>query len=568
VATTLRARQRSTIGIGAAALVVTLALVASACSSSGSSGSSGTNSSSAPPTTEGTPQAGGSVTWGLPAETSGGWCLPEAQLAISGEQVARAIYDTLTVPDSTEHYVGMLAESVTGNATNTQWTIKLRPGIKFSDGTALDATVVKNNLDAYRGAYPARQPLLFKFVFGAYMKNVTVVDPMTVQVDTVPWTAFPAYLYGGGRVGIMGQAQLDDKNACATHLVGTGPFIEKSWKRNDSFVADKNPNYWRKDAKGVQLPYLNSITFKPIVESAQMLNGIQSGNLSLTLDDGAINIVQYRKLASSHKIQLTESLKYPELAYTLFNVTTLPFSDKNARLAFAYGVDAKTENKLRNKNVSDLAQGPFGPGVMGYLKDSGLPSYDPAKAKSYVAAYKKDTGKDLSFTYLSPGTDPEGIKTIDLIKTYMSQIGVKMGVKVVDESQGINDVIGKQFQATAWRNHPGFDPDSEFVWWHCDNPSGTCDNLVNFGGFNDPVINKALDDGRKDTSVAARTKDYETVNREFAKQLYDAWGWYSDWTIPAQNNVHGIDNLALPNGAAPFPGFTSGIDPAGVWVSK
>ena len=568
VATSLRARQRSTIGIGAAALVVALALVASACSSSGSSGGNANGSTNSPTTTEGKPVSGGSVVWALPAETSGGWCLQESQLAISGEQIARAIYDTLTVPDANEHYVGMLAQSVTGNAANTQWTIKLRPNIKFSDGTALDATVVKNNLDAYRGVYANRQPLLFKFVFGAYIKSTTVIDPMTVQVDTVPWTAFPAYLYGAARVGIMGQSQLDDKTSCASKLVGTGPFTEKSWKRNDSFVAVRNPNYWRKDQNGVQLPYLQQITFKPIVESAQMYNGIAAGNISLALDDGAINIVQYRQLAAAKKIQLTESQKFPELAYTLFNVTEAPFNNINARLAFAYGVDGNTENKLRNKDVSPLAQGPFGPGVMGYLKNSGLPSYDPAKAKTYVAKYKQETGKDLSFTYLSPGTDPEGIKTIDLIKTYMSQIGVNMGVKVVDESQGINDVIGKQFQATAWRNHAGFDPDTEFVWWHCDNPTGTCDNLVNFGGFNDPVINKALEDGRSATSVAQRTKDYEDINREFAKQVYDAWGWYSDWTIPAQNNVHGIDNLPLTNGAAPFGGFTSGIDPAGVWVSN
>ena len=95
----------------------------------------------------------------------GGWCLPEAQLAISGIQVARAIYDTLTAPDENGEIKPFLAESVEPNADNTAWTIKLRDGIKFHDGTALDATVVKNNLDAYRGAYPARQPLLFVFMF-------------------------------------------------------------------------------------------------------------------------------------------------------------------------------------------------------------------------------------------------------------------------------------------------------------------------------------------------------------------------------------------------------------------
>ena len=86
-----------------------------------------------------------------PPRRSGGFCLPEAQLAISGEMVVRAIYDTLTIPNSEGEYVPYLAESVTPNDDFTEWTIKLRDGVKFHDGIDADAEVVKNNLDAYRG---------------------------------------------------------------------------------------------------------------------------------------------------------------------------------------------------------------------------------------------------------------------------------------------------------------------------------------------------------------------------------------------------------------------------------
>ena len=562
MATTLRARHRLTI----TAMVVALGITAAACSSSGS-GKSGTGNTTTP-TTAGTAQSGGSVTFALPAETSGGWCLQEGQLAISGIQVARAIYDTLVVPDANEKYVPFLAESVTPNADSTVWTIKLRDGIKFHDGTALDATVVKNNIDAYRGSYKGRSPLLFSFVFKAYIHDTKVIDPLTVEVDTVPWSSFPAYLYSSGRLGIAAQSQLDDSKTCASKLVGTGPFKMQDWKRNDHFTAVKNPDYWRKDAKGVQLPYLDSITFKPIVESAQMVNGIQAGGVDLALDDGPINIVQYRDLAKTDKINLTESTKYPELSYTLFNVTKDPFNNKNARLAVAYAVDREQQNKLRNKGILELASGPFGPGVMGYLKDTGLPEYDPVKAKDYAAKYKQETGHDISFTYLSAGTDPEGLKTIALIKTYVEKVGIKMTVKTVDESQGINNVIAKNFDAVGWRNHPGYDPDTEWVWWHCDNATVPCDNPVNFNGFNDDVINKALEDARGSTDQAKRQADYETINKRFASEVYNGWGYWDDWTIPAQKKVHGIGNLPLPDGSAPFPGLTSGIDPAGIWVTQ
>ena len=78
---------------------------------------------------------------------------------------------------------------------------------------------------------------------------------MTVVVTTkTPWPAFPAYMYGSGRFGIMAQAQLDDPATCDTKLIGTGPFKLKEWQINDHLTAEKNPDYWMKDGDGKQLP--------------------------------------------------------------------------------------------------------------------------------------------------------------------------------------------------------------------------------------------------------------------------------------------------------------------------
>ena len=95
--------------------LLALVLIASACgggddddSSSGGGGGGGR----ANPPTRARPSPGGEITYGLEAETASGWCLPEAQLAISGIQVARAIYDTLTAPDENGEIKPFLAESV------------------------------------------------------------------------------------------------------------------------------------------------------------------------------------------------------------------------------------------------------------------------------------------------------------------------------------------------------------------------------------------------------------------------------------------------------------------------
>ena len=170
-------------------------------------------------------QRGGSVRYAVEAETGDGWCLQEAQLAISGILVARAIYDTLTAPNSEGEYVPYLAEAVEPNDDFTQWTITVREDVTFHDGSDLTAEVVKNNLDAYRGAEGghARSPLLFLFVLDN-IESVEVSGERDVVVTTkVPWVAFPAFLYSSGRLGITGQAQLDDTEGCSRNLIGTGP---------------------------------------------------------------------------------------------------------------------------------------------------------------------------------------------------------------------------------------------------------------------------------------------------------------------------------------------------------
>src|SRR5258706_1205436 len=167
-----------------------MAMLIAACGSSSKTPSKGPATTGSAPTAKngGKPTPGGSVTMALPAESTGGWCLPEAQLAVSGIQVARAIYDYLAVPDDKNQYVPDLADKITPNANFTSWTIHIRSGIQFHDGTPLNGAVVKDNLDAYRGQFkdaagnPIRNPLLFTFVFDD-VKAVSLVDPMTVRVD-------------------------------------------------------------------------------------------------------------------------------------------------------------------------------------------------------------------------------------------------------------------------------------------------------------------------------------------------------------------------------------------------
>jgi peptide/nickel transport system substrate-binding protein len=539
------------------AVLLAFAVVGAACGGGGDDDDGdGTGGEDAE---EGAPTPGGRVVYGLEAETTDGWCLPEAQLAISGIMVTRAIYDTLTRPNAEGEVEPWLAESVEPNDDYTEWTITLRDGVTFHDGSELDAEVVKNNLDAYRGQYPARSPLLFIFTFGN-IDTVEVVDPLTVSVTMIePWVAFDSYLHGSGRVGIMAQSQLDDEQNCATELVGTGPFQFVDWVPNQRFVAEKNPDYWATDEEGNQLPYLDGIEFRPIVEVAQRVNALQSGEINTMHTSDPETIASLRELDEAGDIKLTESDQFGEVSYIMLNAAEPPFDDIRVRQAVAHAFNFEDYNAIRGRGILTRAAGPFAPGNIGHLEDTGFPEYDPEEAARLVEEYQEDTGQSLRFTY----TTTQAAATIADAQIFREQagaVGMDVEIVTVDQSTQIDRAISGDYKAIGWRNHPGGDPDGQYVWWQGGSP-------VNFGNFDDPEINRLLDEGRSTEPGPERDELYEELNERFAEQVWNMWNYYTPWSIATTDEVNGVMGEG-PSGGDPFPGLAVGNEVMYMWVDQ
>jgi len=541
--------------------VLILSLVAAACGGSGSESGGGGGGGDDGAADAGQPTPGGKVTYALEAENSEGWCLPEAQLAIAGIQVARSVYDTLTAPNETAEYVPYLAKSLTSNADFTQWTVTLREGITFHDGSALDATVVKNNLDAYRGTYPARSPLLFRFVF-ANIADVAVVDPLTLTITTnTPWASMPAALYGSGRIGIMAQAQLDDAATCDTKLIGTGPFKLVNWTQNESFQAEKNPDYWQKDADGVQLPYLDEIEFKPVPEASARINGLLAGDTNAIQVSGGEQIDDLRNATADGQISSFESDKFAEVTFGQFNTSKAPFNSRTARLAAIKSIDMETFNQTRNLGVLQNANGPFAPGGIGYEEDTGYPTYDLEGAKDLVAQYKQETGEDLEFTLIGVPDAATGA-SMALVQQMGQKAGIKVNIQTLEQAALVSTAIAGDFQAMVFRNYPGGDPDAQYNWWKSGSP-------VNFAKFSDPTIDSLLDQGRATADKDERQKIYGDINKQFGAEGYSLWLQWVMWDIGTATDVFGVLGPDLPDGGgAPFPGLATGHPVLGMWVKS
>jgi peptide/nickel transport system substrate-binding protein len=107
------------------------------------------------------------------------------------------------------------------------------------------------------------------------------------------------------------------------------------------------------------------------------------------------------------------------------------------------------------------------------------------------------------------------------------------------------------FQAQGWRNHGGLDPSENWYWWS----SGTANPInpeagelaLNFGRFQDPEIDAALQQIQSNPDAAARQEAAETVNREFGQHAYNHWLWWTVWGVIANPRVQNITDLPIPD---------------------
>jgi peptide/nickel transport system substrate-binding protein len=184
------------------AFAVVVALAAVACGDDGGGDAStssttagGTGATTVPATTV-APKVGGSVTMGVYIEPSGLDPVVAQGGGTGGNHEMGAIYDTLMrIDPATKTFVPQLAESLTSNADGSEFTLKLRPGVKFSDGTDYDADAVVFGIKRHTQYGSALAGLV------SAIKEYTVVDKLTVKFTlTTPWPNFP-YLLGALRRG-------------------------------------------------------------------------------------------------------------------------------------------------------------------------------------------------------------------------------------------------------------------------------------------------------------------------------------------------------------------------------
>lgn len=526
-----------------------VALVTGACSSSGSSNTeapTGTEPAAKSDVTlaaEGQPKVGGKLVYGVEAE-SDGFDPTRDRWAISGTQIGLAIYDPLTAYDADSNAKPYLAESLTPNADYTQWVVKLRPNVLFHDGTSLNADAVKQSFEKYMDSMLTKPAL-------ADLSSVEAQDPLTVVFHMrAPWASFPATLTG--QLGMaVAPATLNDPDG-QRHPIGTGPFVFQKWVPDSNVTVSRNPNYWRKDATGTQLPYLDAVEFRPIPDVQARNNALLSGDITMMHTNNPDYIMNLRDLAQAGKIQLVEDRGESEEDFVMLNNASPPFDNLIARQAVAYATDRNQFNAVIGRNVLEPADNVFTVRSKYYV-DTPFPGLDLAKATDLTHQYEQQAGKPLAFTLTDCGTDVVNKNETSLLQQQYQAAGMKVDVKMVEQSTCIVNTITGDFQAVIWRQFGSPDPDYDRVWWTSENAAPVGQFALNMARLRDPQLDAALDKGRSTTDEAVRHDAYAIVQQRFAEDLAYIWLDHSLWVIAASNSVRGITNGPLPDGGPSLP---------------
>jgi peptide/nickel transport system substrate-binding protein len=465
-----------------AAVAVVLCLFATACGG----GTGGTTTTSG----EGTPKAGGTLTFALESE------LRTLDPVVSTQLVERTVfyqmYESLVTIDDKLNIKPGLATSWATSSDGLTYTFTLRKGVKFHDGTDFNAAAAKANFDRIQAS--ATSPRKSEL---ANLDTSEAKDPQTLVLHLKkPDATLLAQLVD--RAGMMLSPAAVAKAGANLGLnpvgAGSGPFTFVEWKRDDHLTLKKTAGYWGKAA------YLDQITYKPITNDDARATGLKTGDLDM------IRVAAGKDVAG---LKSDSSLIYkniPSLGFQgieLFHGPSSPFADKAKAQAVAQAVDRAQVLKNIFFGIGVVSYGPIPPSSWAF--DAGEKIYDkadPNKAKA--------TATGFSFTLKTPNT-PDNIQEAQLIKDQLAKAGITANIQTEEFGQILTDTEAGKFDAALVGWSGRIDPDGNtYSWFH----TGGGNNQAH---YSNATVDKALEDARTTTDQSKRKQFYDQAQTQLVQ---------------------------------------------------
>ncbi len=379
--------------------------------------------------------------------------------------IQRMIMDGLFGFDDEMNIIPMLATGYEANDDATEFTITLREGISFTDGTPWDADAALANFEKWDDETLGLKRTTF---LSGVLDTFEKVDDYTIKVTlTESFGAFISNLAHPACV-VMSPVQIAaGVDVCATAPVGTGQYKFVEWIEGDHLTLELNPDWWGYDADicgGTALADsdagFKTITFRPVTESATRVAMIQSGDAQIiwSTPTESVSVLEADPNVNSYA---EEGLV---VRYLMMNTQKEIFSDKRVRQAIDYAIDKEAYISVVKNGLATTADSLIAPAVQ-YYKGNELREYDVEKAKELLAEAGYPDGFTTTLMYANTTANQ---KQAEFLKQQLAEVGITVelnGMESAILNERIQDVDVPGSEAEVEMYIVGWSPSTGDADW-------------------------------------------------------------------------------------------------------
>ncbi|MFZ5942591.1 MAG: ABC transporter substrate-binding protein [Bacillota bacterium] len=426
--------------------------------------------------------------------------------------VARNILNTLVdyEDDNTDIIPGLAKSWGPKDKDGLVWTFNLREGVKFHDGTALNAEAVKFNFDRwmfednpYRHEGEAFE--YWSYMFGGYpgvVKEVRAVDELTVEIElSQPFAPFINNL--GMPCFAISSPEAIKKHGkdYFKNPVGTGPFKFVEWLKDDKIVLEKNTEYWGEG------PLLDKLIFRVIPDNSAALMELQAGTIDVMT---GLNPEDAKIVEEDPNLQL---LLRPSMnvGYLALHMEKKPFDNVLVRKAMNHAIDKQALIDAFYAGFAKPAKNPLPPSLWGYNDSIVDYKYDPAKAKALLAeaGYPNGFKTELWAMPVARPYMPQPKEIATAIQQQLAEVGIEVEIVTMDWGTYLEKgEFGEHTIYTIGWNGDNGDPDN-FLYVLLDKDNAKVGSAGNFAFYKSDKVHDLLIAAQKETDQAKRAKLYE-----------------------------------------------------------
>jgi peptide/nickel transport system substrate-binding protein len=471
--------------------------------------------------------------------------------------VAEQIFEHLGAVGADGQVVPQLATAWKIADDGKSITFTLRDGVRFHDGTPMDAQAVvfsfARQLDA---AHPAHRDdfAAWENVFAGLVQRVVAVDARTVRLELSRTYAPLLAALALSAVAIVSPTAVGlDVDGFARKPVGTGPFRFVEWVPGERLVLERNDHHW-----GARKPRLHRLVFRVIPDARQRLIALEGGSV-----DVAYGLLpdELQFVALHPDLRLVRSPGV-NVAYLAMNTQRPPWNDLRVRQAVNHAINKEALVNLAFQGTARVARGPVPPVLWGAATDLPVYAYDPAQAEKLLAAVRADGKLDASrvYTLYAPTTPrsylPEPVRVARVLQGNLEALGLEVELVLGDLATHLHAVQRGEHDLCLLGWTADFPDLDNFLSLLFSSESAEPGLARNLAFYRDAEVSALLQQGQEAINPAER----EQLYREAQRRIALAAPWvplaHTEVVVATRQDVQGL--AILP---------TSLIDFSQVWVA-